>query len=77
MHANHVHTHLLGPCSDGELRLSSVNYRRLASGNFGRVEVCQNGTFSAVICDTLWDNMDATVLCRQLGHSPYGIIILH
>ncbi len=40
----------------------------------GRVEICINGTFQRV-CEEHWDNTDASVLCSELGFSPYGKII--
>ena len=37
----------------------------------GAVEVCINGTWGS-ICSNYWNNNDASVVCRQLGYSPYG-----
>ena len=41
----------------------------------GIVELCVGGTFGS-ICDDEWEDMDASVVCRQLGFSPYGAIAL-
>ena len=37
----------------------------------GRVEVCFGERFGSV-CDDSWNRHGASVVCRQLGFSPYG-----
>lgn len=53
-------------CRNGEVRLAGSTFAR-----HGRIEVCINATWGT-ICDDYWDDNDASVVCKQLGHSPYG-----
>lgn len=62
-----MHIFLIAPCTNGDIRLAGSTNPLI-----GRVEVCVNQTWGTV-CDELWDNNDATVVCRHLGFSPTGM----
>ena len=40
---------------------------------YGTVEVCINEIWG-LISDNGWDNTDSSVVCRQLGYGPQGIM---
>ena len=51
-------------CSNGDIQLSQ--------GSQGIIEICIDG-YWGTICDNQWDNIDASVVCQQLGHSYHGM----
>ena len=54
------------PCTNGDVRLAGV-----LSSNQGRVEICYNNQWGTV-CDNSFNNIDASVVCRQLGFPAIG-----
>ena len=44
------------------------------NSSIGRIEVCVNDTWGT-ICSDFWDNEDASVVCKQIGYSEYGMIL--
>lgn len=55
------------PCNDGDIELISAPFER-----GGVVHVCIGGVWGTV-CGGELDPNFASVICRQLGFSPYGI----
>ena len=52
-------------CTTGDIILVGGHY-------YGRIEICIGGVWDTICRDSFWDNNDASVICRQLGFSPYG-----
>ena len=57
-------------CRTGDLRLQGSSVQ-----GSGRVEVCINNAWGT-ICDNSWNSNDARVVCKKLGFSIIGTIIL-
>ena len=53
-------------CTNGDVRLVGGQ-----SQYEGHVEICFNGAWGSV-CTNGWDQPDAAVACRQVGHTSIG-----
>ena len=61
------------PCTDGDVGLYSG-----VSSRHGNVRICINSTWSK-ICgygNSVVDDNLASVICSELGYSPYGKLII-
>ncbi len=56
-------------CYHGSVRLTDANGRNV----YGRVEICLSGIWTTICSSSHWDIHDASVICNQLGFSPYGL----
>ena len=63
-----LHVVLLPDCTDDSIRLvDGDNYNATA----GRVEYCVGGRWGTV-CNYLWSEADAIVVCQQLGLNTFS-----
>ena len=55
-------------CEHGAVRLNNTRTSNMLEG---RVEVCVGGIWGTV-CDDIWTDENARVVCRQLGYNTIG-----
>ena len=69
---------ILWPESTCDVACNSETTVRLQGGlsdRHGRLEVCRNGLWNSV-CEQNFGQVDATVICRQLGFSDQGMPVI-
>ena len=54
-------------CTDNDVQLAGSD-----NPSVGRLEVCIHGLWGSV-CDDSWTNVNARVVCQQLGYESEGI----
>ena len=65
----HSGTNFTADCNDTDIRLAGGTVS--VNETSGRVEICFGGIWGTV-CDDYWDNINAAVVCRQLGLNSEG-----
>lgn len=65
---DHVKT-IAAPCSNGSVRLTNND----GHNDYGVVLVCFNEKWTTICTNDDWSKNEASVVCKQLGHSPYGL----
>ena len=60
-------------CSNGQVLLQNETHLS-ANLTEGTVLVCYNNEYGTV-CDDFWDDLEAAVVCGQLGFSEEGILL--
>ena len=67
----HLHLFLAAPrnCSNGDVRLVGGDTYQ------GHVEVCLNGYWISVCSSSQWGVSEASIVCRQLGHTDNGELL--
>lgn len=62
----------MGRCTTGDIRL--IDKDGIPQENEGRIEICINNAWGTV-CASLFDGLDADVVCTQLGIAPGGMYV--